>query len=1606
MLTTSTQSPAAKPTVVEIDSGGAINASTIGGYRFSGSCLENGQNNMEFSVASSGSANGTEPIVGKISCEEGEWSLAFSDHNLSNLPDGEITLSLSLSDFSTDLTIVKDTVTPVMDQVSRTKSAWRCDSDSANPCPDTYRYRVAVSASSTHTFLNDVAFLTVAQDSFLESVSSNGDQDLYLHVQAKDAAGNISVVASSQSFRHDNVAPVATGATAASSNVNTALGREADTITVTLTFNENVTATGTPAIDLGSSRTADCTNCDATAKRSLTFSYSVGGTDNGTLQVAGLVFDAGESLADGAGNQVSASLASPVSVSGITLDTTSPVVQNIVISGTSWNWGCSEASCEYRFVINTAATTLTSLSTNYGTAATASSATMANGNYYVHVQAKDSAGNESAILTGAVIAVSGSQTPVISSVGGPSNGSYKIGDQLDFQVNFAATVPVDTAGGTPRLPLRIGTQDRLASYQSGSGSATLVFRYTVVAGDIDSDGVALGSSGSVDLNGGSIANLSSATISFSSQTFTGVLVDGVIPTLTGATAVSSNLNTAFGKQGDTITVTLTFNEDITAAGTAPAIDLGSSRTADCTNCDATAKRSLTFSYSVVGTDNGTLQVAGLVFEAGESLADGAGNQVSASLASPVSVSGITLDTTNPVVQNIVAGDSSWSWGCSETSCEYRFVVNTASTTLTSLSTNYGSAAISSTLTIAGTYYVHIQARDSAGNESAILAGADSITYTPLVITGIEGPVDGTYALGQFLDFPVSFDKTVVVGGVPQLPLQIGTNARSANYHSGSGSATLVFRYTVVANDTDSDGVALGSSGALSLNGGSMNSLSVLSLTFTAKDFTNVLVDGSSAPTVTITSTHTDEITTANAASYSVAGGCVAGDVRVRVGGIAPSSTPSCSLSGTWTATLNVGNLPTGSATITASQTSGSVTKHATPVFVTVGEFEQIVRASRRIDKNGYQGSGSSDHTCVVRANGRVSCWGDNSEGQLGNNSTNHANYPVDVRGPTGIAGTFLENIVEVSTGSNHTCALNSGGQVLCWGDNFYGQIGNNYYYSDHHYPTLVKGKNGHGTLSGIVQLAGGISGNCVLGSNGQVSCWGWNALGNVGVAGNTAKIPYPSTIRVSQNGPPLEGIVQISYGYFAPCALTSKGKVWCWGASYHGQLGDGTSGGSIAGAHIVYPVAVRASTGASGSTLDGVVQISVGSNSNCALKSNKTVYCWGTGYFGEANIEETHLFPHLLNLTNVSAIDQSRNREGSFYDVITKCALDFSGTAKCWGWNSDGQLADANRNNKSFTTIRSTGSSQRALQGIVGIRPGLTSTCALMVTGKVKCWGANAFLGRGGGGGSTYYPDFVLSGASGSHWVPGARSSHYICRKNFSRCTLSPVSLAPGGEGSNHIISVASPVLKVYGLHDGQTLTLYSDTSCSSASAFTGGTLAGVTATNPQTVTLSNDSTTQERSLSYKIGGDREVNSTLCLKSPITFDRAAPADPTAIYFGASEPAPEATYESFTVLPTTVKVKVAVNATDSIKEYTVEVYLGDNTCSEAASRVATGAYSSAGTLTLTMTTPNYQWNTWTLNNQNQSFKFYTKSLDSAGNSSSCVASLTTSLPIPNPNSAMF
>ena len=160
--------------------------------------------------------------------------------------------------------------------------------------------------------------------------------------------------------------------------------------------------------------------------------------------------------------------------------------------------------------------------------------------------------------------------PVVSAVSVPSNGSYKLGTNLDFTVTFNTAVNVT---GTPLLPLTIGVQSRNASYVSGSGTSSLLFRYTVAATDLDNNGIAIGSA--INANGGTLKNScnTDAVLTLNNVgSTTGVLVDGVVPTVT--------INQAAGQadpgSGTTINFTVVFSEsvsdftntDVTLGGTA------------------------------------------------------------------------------------------------------------------------------------------------------------------------------------------------------------------------------------------------------------------------------------------------------------------------------------------------------------------------------------------------------------------------------------------------------------------------------------------------------------------------------------------------------------------------------------------------------------------------------------------------------------------------------------------------------------------------------------------------------------------------------------------------------------------------------------------------------------------------------------------------------------------------------------------------------------------------------------------------------------------------------------------------------------------------------
>jgi alpha-tubulin suppressor-like RCC1 family protein len=229
-----------------------------------------------------------------------------------------------------------------------------------------------------------------------------------------------------------------------------------------------------------------------------------------------------------------------------------------------------------------------------------------------------------------------------------------------------------------------------------------------------------------------------------------------------------------------------------------------------------------------------------------------------------------------------------------------------------------------------------------------------------------------------------------------------------------------------------------------------------------------------------------------------------------------------------------------------------------------------------------------NHACAVTSGGGMKCWGGNTEGELGNNSTSDSLVPTNVaRLKTGVRA--------ITAGIMHTCALTASGGVKCWGWNAYGQLGTNSN-TERHLPTAV-----FGLSKGIATISAGLYHTCAVTTSGAVKCWGFS-LGS----GQTEDTNIPTDV-AGLNG----GIAAVAGGFWHSCALTVGGGVKCWGANNYGQLGDGGSQASV-----TQPVDVIG-------LQSGVVAVASGINHVCALTDGGGVKCWGSNSQGQLGDNST-----------------------------------------------------------------------------------------------------------------------------------------------------------------------------------------------------------------------------------------------------------------------------------------------------------------------------------------------------------------------------------------------
>ena len=372
---------------------------------------------------------------------------------------------------------------------------------------------------------------------------------------------------------------------------------------------------------------------------------------------------------------------------------------------------------------------------------------------------------------------------------------------------------------------------------------------------------------------------------------------------------------------------------------------------------------------------------------------------------------------------------------------------------------------------------------------------------------------------------------------------------------------------------------------------------------------------------------------------------------------------------------------------------------------------------------------------AVGSDGNAYAWGNNDYGQLGDGTTTQRDKPVVVKKPDPMIYTNLPNdftYVQVSAGDGHSLALGSDGYVYAWGDNTYGQLGNNTNGGYSTAPLRVRDPaTSSNATTGLksIQVSAGGEHSLAIDANGSTWAWGRNHYGQLG-NGTSSASNVANSIPVRAKFPITEDkevkVIQASAGYEHSLAIDNEGNTWAWGYNRYGQLGNGDSSTNTAPTLVQYPKKESGSVTA--------VQVSAGGWHSLAIDTDGQAWAWGYNYYGQLGNGSTSG----KNANSLPASVQFPTTENKEVKVIQasagfkhSLAIDEEGRAWAWGSNEYGQLGNNTTNDqhspvKVFASTQSTSSPGPCLNA-TQISSGGWHSLAIDEEGSARTWGYNYY---------------------------------------------------------------------------------------------------------------------------------------------------------------------------------------------------------------------------------------------------------------------------------------
>jgi cysteine-rich repeat protein len=479
----------------------------------------------------------------------------------------------------------------------------------------------------------------------------------------------------------------------------------------------------------------------------------------------------------------------------------------------------------------------------------------------------------------------------------------------------------------------------------------------------------------------------------------------------------------------------------------------------------------------------------------------------------------------------------------------------------------------------------------------------------------------------------------------------------------------------------------------------------------------------------------------------------------------------------------------------------------------------------------------ADHSCAIRRDGAIWCWGGNTNGQLGNGTT------ISVFGPAQ-ASDIPGGAQAISAGGWTSCALDQEGVAWCWGRARNKTLG---------VELLDDFRSRPGAIDGDHRFNSIVSGeyfSCATKAGGELWCWGYvpslsdpvlathlvalgtiqevaagqlhlcvRGAGRVRCVGNNSHLQLGRPDGPITDVPGLDGVGRLVAGYNHTCAIDGENTMRCWGNNNWSILGSGAlyrsliprrvpglpplaalavgtshaCGVTATGSAVcwgdnsfkqVASEAVRPQTAAPFAVpgLAGISQLSAGTNHSCALLAGQAVYCWGSnrmhgvGYNCQSDACAVPVLVEMYQPTTIAAGGEH------------SCSRDDEGP-KCWGSNFFGQLGydTQDRNSSRIPGVLDFDGGQE----IQSFSLGTNHSCALSTDGDVFCWGYN---GSGqanpeNSGAGFQIPRLITEISTATAISAGARHSCALHRDGTAHCWGSSVVNARG-EGSNTAASL------------------------------------------------------------------------------------------------------------------------------------------------------------------------------------------------------------------------